>query len=75
MLLLDANLHAGGFGTFPQLGHVLEPFSRSPRERNVRRRRVKDEKRIEARALMLPPRGTFRGGAVIDDPGRGNVNL
>jgi hypothetical protein len=43
VLLLDSNLHASSFCAFPQLGQVLEPFSRAPREWNVRRGGVKDE--------------------------------
>jgi hypothetical protein len=43
VLFLDANLHASRFGPFPQLGQVLEPFGRAPREWNVRRSGVKDE--------------------------------
>jgi hypothetical protein len=44
VLLVDANFHAGGLCTFPQLCEVAESFSRAPRERNARWRGVKNVK-------------------------------
>jgi len=41
VLLLDANPHSCGIGTYPKAGEVLTPFSGAPGKRNVRGRRMK----------------------------------
>jgi len=42
MLLLYANLHPCGLSTFAKAGEVPKPFSRAPRERNIRWGRVEE---------------------------------
>ena len=43
VLFLDSDPHARSFGTCPKLRQVLETFGGAPREREIRRRGVKEK--------------------------------
>jgi hypothetical protein len=68
VLLVDTNLHPCGLSTFAKAGEVLKPFSRAPREANVRRRRVKDVqlRLADDRETECTVEGSFAGFLQID---------